>query len=132
MSLDLPAIQALLVEMHDCDEKIADRGPIKVLPRPSGEVPDVPKLKARIQEIEHRLRVKRTNTTKAQGHDLNNEGQSAGYDLTAVGIVEEVRSIPKGRDRALPKATTIVRVRFPSGEHLWFDPAALVPGDAKK
>ena len=45
--LDLAKVRALLAEVYVCDEKIADRGPIKVLPRPADEVPNVPALKAR-------------------------------------------------------------------------------------
>lgn len=122
MSLDVAKAQAILAEINAAEEFIADRGPFKVLPR---ALPDVPALRAKIAELEKRLRVKRSYA-KAKGHDLVGDPPVPGlYDLSAVGVVEEIRSIPKGRDRALPTSTTIVRVGFPASEHLWFDPSDL-------
>ena len=121
MELDLETIRALLVELGSCDELIADRGPFKVLPRP---LPNVPAIQARVTEIKKRLQVKRKSET-AKGPDLDNEKKPIGFDLKAVGTVEALNAIQKGQDRALPKSTTIVRVMFPAGEHLWFDPSDL-------
>lgn len=119
--LDIEKVRTLLAELHACDEKLADRGPIKVLPRPPEEIPNLPVLQSRIAAIRESLRVKRKNAT-AKGHDLDNEGAPIPRDLSAEGEVEEIRSIRKGADRALPKTDVLVRVGFPSGEHLWFDP----------
>ena len=127
VKLDLQRILAALAEMHECDEKIADRIPIKVLPRPEGEAPDVPKLRARIAEIQKSALLVTRKTAKAKGHDFDADGKTPlGYDLAAIGVIEEVRVIRKGADRALPTATTVVRVAFPAGEHLYFDPDDLV------
>ena len=122
--IDVPKFQALLAELHEVEEKLLDRGPIKVLPRPAEEIPNVPLLTARLEAIQVRLRVKR-KTAKAKGHDLDNNGAPLGHDLAAVGLVDQIQTIAKGRDRALPTSTTIVRAGFPGGEHLWFDPADL-------
>lgn len=122
--IDLDKIRPVLDEIHACDEKIADRGPIKVLPRPAAEIPNVPALRARILELQSKVRVKRKPGT-AKGHDLLADGSAAPNDLTAIGVLEEIRTIKKGQDRALPTSTTIVRVAFPAGEHLWFDPSDL-------
>lgn len=138
--LDIPKIRALLSEVQALDEKIADRGPIKLLPRPSGDIPDVPKLRARLEEIQTALRVKRKGTV-AKGHDLLMQDDGAGgtmvvgpipgRDLKAVGILEQVRAIKKGEDRALPDTNLLVRVHFPgSGDHLWFDPDDIQTVDA--
>lgn len=134
MKLDVAKVQARLSEVHAIDEKIADRVPLKVLPRPYGEAPDVPALKARLEDLKQVLRVKRNYTTP-KGHDLDGSGLlRAGLDLAAIGIVEEVRAIKKGQDRAIPNATQILRVGFPAGEHLWFDAAdlAFVPVPKEK
>ena len=69
--LDLPKIERLLEELHACDEKIADRGPFPVLPR---DLPDVPRLKARMAEIHGELDVRRKNVLVAKGHDMDWNG----------------------------------------------------------
>lgn len=130
--IDLQKLQAALAEIHACDEKIADRIPIKMLPRPPEEIPNVEKLRACIQELQTTILRVRRKTTTAKGHDLEPQpdgslGAVAGRDLAAVGIVEEIRTIAKGQDRALPNATTLVRVAFPAGEHVYFEPADLKP-----
>jgi hypothetical protein len=125
MSLDLTKTLALLAELREVEEEIADRGPIKVLPRPPSEIPDFPKLKARMEQLFVELSVQR-NYKKAKGHDL---GGPQKYDLTAVGVVEEVKYVEQGADDANKSSTTLVRVLFPAGEHLWFDPDDLDPFD---
>ena len=122
--LDLPKIERLLEELNACDEAIADRGPWKVLPR---EMPDVPRLQARMAEIHGELDVRRKNVLVPKGHDLYWSGAEYGpsptpIDLKAIGIIEQVQRIAKGSDRALPTTDVIVRVRFPNGDHRWFDP----------
>lgn len=124
--LDLKKAAPRLDELVAIDEKLVDRGPIKVLPRPPGEAPDAPVLKARMAELLLLLQVKR-NYAAAKGHDLDGNGNARITDLDAVGTLEEIKTLlRKGQDRALPNATTIVRVGFPNGEHLWFDPADLL------
>ena len=122
--LDLPKIEALLAELHACDEKIADRGPFPVIPR---DMPDVPRLRARMAEIHGELDVRRKNVLVAKGHDMDWNGAEfvqpvIPVDLKAIGIIEQVKRIAKGTDRALPKTDVLVRVRFPNGDHRWFDP----------
>lgn len=127
MKLELGKIERLLEALHACNEKIADRGPIKVLPRPPEEAPNIPVLQAQIKVLLAQLRAKRKNTTTPKGHDLDANGALlAGRDLSAIGVIEEVRTIPKGQDQALPNATHLVRVHFPAGEHVWFDADDLV------
>lgn len=131
MKIDLDKVKATLDEITALDEKAADRGPILILPRPASEVPDVKALRARIEDLQKTLRVKR-GYKAAKGHDLPGDlaerikaGQpvASPYDLSAVGVIDEVKILEKGRkDSALPSATVIVRVGFPAGEHLWFDP----------
>ena len=132
--LDLAKVRALLAEVYVCDEKIADRGPIKVLPRPADEVPNVPALKARIEEIKSALQVRRKGAPK--GHDLEIDPADGvtlrpvlHRDFKSVGTIEVVQSIKKGQDRALPNADVLVQVGFPNGDHLWFDPDDLVTVD---
>ncbi len=125
MKLDLKLAAANLEALHAAEEKLADRGPIKVLPRPADQIPNVPLLQARIADLLLALQVKRGYAV-AKGHDLDGAGNPHGYNLAAVGIIDEIKTVEKGRDRANPNATTLVRVGFPSGEHLWFDPADLV------
>lgn len=131
MKLDLAKIDGLLRDLAACDEKIADRGPIKVLPRPDSEIPNVPVLQTRIKELKQSLQVRRKTTTP-KGHDLDNNGSPFPRDFKAVGTIEDVQTIAKGQDRALPKTTVIVRVHFPDGAHLWFDPDDLVMVEPKK
>ena len=132
--LDIAKVRALLAEVHACDEKIADRGPIKVLPRPADEVPNVPALKARIEEIKSALQVRRKGSPK--GHDLEIDPADGvtlrpvpNRDFKAIGTIEVVQSIKKGQDRALPNTDVLVQVGFPTSEHLWFDPDDLVTVD---
>lgn len=132
--LDLAKVRALLAEVHACDEKIADRGPIKVLPRPSDEIPNVPALRARLVGIQAALRVRRKGAPK--GHDLEPDPADGvtlrpipNRDFKAVGTIEAVQSIMKGADRALPNTDVIVQVGFPNGDHLWFDPDDLATVD---
>lgn len=138
--LDLAHVRALLAELAACEEKLADRGPIKVLPRPAAEVPNVPLLTARTSVIQAALQVRRKSASKPTGHDMDIQGDGAGgvvvvgplrgRDLKAVGVLEEIRSIEKGQDRALPNTSVVVRVHFPgSGDHLWFDPDDLLTVD---
>lgn len=129
--IDLKAFAAGLEALNAISEKIADRGPIKVLPRPSSEVPNVAALKAELEATLVTLRVRR-NYSAAKGHDLIGSAANFQYDLDAVGVVEEVKTVIAGRDRANPSSTTLVRVGFPAGEHLWFDPSDLEPFDASK
>lgn len=124
--IDVDKVREFLALINEADEKIADRGPIKVLPRPPGEAPNVPALRQAIEDLRGHLHVRRGYKT-ARGHDLDNAKQPLHYDLAAVGIVDDVKAVKAGTDRALPKSTTIVRVGFPGGEHLWFDPADLEP-----
>ena len=119
MSFDLKKTVDLLAELHEVEERIIDRGPVKVLPRP--DAPDIPKLQARMAVLFGKLHVRR-NYDQPKGHDLAANGEAASYDLASVGVVELVKTVAEGKDRALPQSTTIVRVGFPSGEHLWFDP----------
>ena len=123
--LDLAKAAPRLAELVAIDEKILDRGPIKVLPRPAGEAPNVPVLKVRMAELLLLLQVKR-NYDAPKGHDLDSNGNPRITELGDVGVLEEIKTLRKGQDRALPNATTVVRVGFPSGEHLWFDPADLL------
>ena len=130
---DIKKVQETLAALAECDEKIADHGPIKVLPRPDSEIPNIPAILARIKDLEQDLRVRRKSAAVAKGHDLDNNGSPIpGRDLKAVGIVEAVETVAKGTDRVLPKATVIVRVRFPDGAHLWFDEEDLVVVEPKK
>ena len=129
--IDLVKTAALLAELAFIDEKIADRGPIKFLPRPSAEIPDVPKLKARQQECFKALHVRR-NYKVAKGHDLDGGGNAANpqtkvpyFDLTTVGVVSAIKKVAAGADRSLPAAQTIVQVNYPSGDHLWHAPEDL-------
>ena len=132
--LDLAKVRALLAEVYVCDEKIADRGPIKVLPRPADEVPNVPALKARIEEITSALQVRRKGAPN--GHDLEIDPADGvtlrpipGRDFKAAGTIEVIQTIKKGQDRALPNTDVLVQVGFPTSEHLWFDPDDLVTVD---
>lgn len=117
--IDVAKISALLTELVHIEDRIADREPIKVLPRL--DAPDLPKLQARREVLFAQLAAKRNYKTP-KGHDLNASGLPSGYDLASVGIISEMKSVPKGKDRALPSSSIIVQVGFPSGEHLWFDP----------
>lgn len=119
--IDVEVATALLAEIFVLEEKIADRGPIKVLPRPSSDIPNVPELQAAIETRRAKLRVCR-NYSDAKGHELQLPAQGAEYDLKEIGVVDEIKNIEVGKDRANPKSSTIVRVEFPSGAHLWFDP----------
>lgn len=125
VKLDLAKARPRLEELVSANEKIIDRGPVKVLPRPPGDTPDVAMLKKRIDELTLLLQVKR-NYAAPKGHDLDGNGNPRITDLTTVGTLEEIKSVHKGQDRALPTSTTIVRVGFPAGDHLWFDPADLL------
>lgn len=131
--IDVAKTAAKLAELAFLDEKIADRGPIKLLPRPSGESPNVPALQEAIKAIQHTLRVRR-NYAKHKGHDLDNNGKPSGSTdtrplgtlvMSAVGVIDDWKEIKPGQDRALPKAHVIVRVAFDTGEHLWFAPEDL-------
>lgn len=119
--IDLKKFQDLLDEVAHVDEKIADRGPILVIPRPTSEVPNHRALRARHDELFSALSVRR-NYKVARGHDLN-----ANPDLSAVGIVEEIKQITAGKDAAFPQATVLVRVHYPAGDHLWHPPEDLEP-----
>lgn len=122
--IDLKAIGGFLDELNALDERMADRGPIKVLPRQASEIPHAPTIKARMDVVQQSLCVRR-NYKDAKGHDLPGPAAGVAYDLAEVGNVEEIKTIQQGKDRANPKSTTIVKVGFPSGAHLWFDPSDL-------
>jgi len=124
--IDVKKTIETLAELAAIDEKIADRGPILLLPRPQADIPNPPRLRARQEALFATLRVKRAYSTP-KGQDLDNNGKPIGYDLNAIGTVEAAKVVTAGAHRAAPGATTIIQVGFPTGDHLWFEPSDLVP-----
>lgn len=122
--IDVDQVRKLIAEITAIDEQLADRGPFKVLPRPPSEVPNVVELRGRLEALQARLRVQRNYDSK-KGHDVPGPASGVDYDLGAVGVIDDIKAIKAGEDRANPDSTTLVRVDFPSGHHLWFDPSDL-------